>query len=54
MWLSLNIIVASCGYLQISFYKAVISKYYANVVISEYHPGIMWLSQNIILQGGYL
>ena len=25
-----------------------------NVVISEYHPGIMWLSANIMLQGGYL
>ena len=53
MWLSLNIML-TCGYLQISCYKVVISKYYENVVISEYHPGIMRLSRNIILQSGYL
>jgi hypothetical protein len=52
-WLPLNIIQ-----------NVVISKYHfarwlslniiRNVVISEYHRGIMWLSANIILQGGYL
>ena len=40
MWLSLNIILASCGYLKISFYK---------VVTSKYHPqcGYLWISSTL-------